>query len=67
MSTTTFFVNSLLKSQGLPKSALFDTQRPTESLNALLNYITKKFLNTKYNFKPYIKPAVQYTQVSFAI
>lgn len=35
LSTAQFVGNSFLKSQGFPKSVMFDTQRPVESLNRL--------------------------------
>lgn len=67
VNTINFFVNSFLKGQGFPKAALFDSTRPTESINSLLNHLSKKLFNAKYNLKPYIKPAVTYVQVNVDI
>jgi hypothetical protein len=62
---TTFqhFINSIMKSQGFPKAALFDPNRPTETITALINHFAKENLNMKISSKQYVKPAVEYVQV----
>lgn len=57
------FVNSIIRSQGLPKSTMFDPTRPTESISALINYLVKTNFQMKVNSKKYVKPAVEYIQV----
>lgn len=62
LSTGQFFVNNFLKGQGVPKSALFDPKRPTESIAALINYFPMKYMNLKMDSMAAIKPAVEYAQ-----
>ncbi|RZB73453.1 uncharacterized protein BDFB_004767 [Asbolus verrucosus] len=59
------FLNSILKSQGYPKSALFDFNRPTETITNIINYMAKDMLKTKVDSKQYVKPAVEYIQELF--
>lgn len=42
---------------------MFDPARPTETLSAFLNFMSKKYLDYKINAKQYVKPAVEYAQV----
>ncbi|KRT79775.1 hypothetical protein AMK59_6652 [Oryctes borbonicus] len=51
MTTFTLFVNNFLKGQGVPKAALLDPTLPNESLTALANYLSKKFLGQKIDSK----------------
>ena len=62
-STVQFFINNFLKGQGIPKAALFDPVHPTETISALLNHLSKRFFGYKYDYKKYVKPAVNYVQV----
>ncbi|KAJ3625974.1 hypothetical protein MTP99_016506 [Tenebrio molitor] len=66
---TTFqhFINSIMKSQGFPKAALFDPNRPTETITALINHFAKENLNMKISSKQYVKPAVEYVQDLFRL
>lgn len=57
------FVNSIIRTQGFPKSTMFDPTRPTESISALINYLVKSNFQMKIDSKKYVKPAVEYTQV----
>ncbi|XP_070170520.1 uncharacterized protein [Polyergus mexicanus] len=54
--------NSFLKSQGFPKTMMFDSTRPTESLTRLANAVAKKYLNMNIDSHQYIKPAIAYFQ-----
>lgn len=67
LSAFQHFINSLLKGQGYPKTTLFDINRPTETITAAVNYFAKHSLNYKLNAKQYVKPAVEYVQVSIEI
>lgn len=56
------FANGFLQSQGFPKSAQLDINRPTESLSGLIDYVARKYLNTKISSIAYIKPGVGYVK-----
>lgn len=60
-------LNGFLKSQGAPKQALFDSQRPSETISNLLDYIARKHLNTKLSTIVYVKPAVSYVKDLFKL
>ncbi|XP_017889842.1 uncharacterized protein LOC108630832 isoform X2 [Ceratina calcarata] len=60
LNTIQFVGNSFLKSQGFPKSAMFDSMRPIESLSRLINAVGKRHLGMKIDSSQYIKPAVAY-------
>ncbi|KAH0956260.1 hypothetical protein HN011_004912 [Eciton burchellii] len=62
LTTAQFVGNSFLKSQGFPKTMMFDATRPTESLIKLANAIAKKYLNMKIDSSQYVKPAIAYFQ-----
>lgn len=62
LANVQFFINSFLKAQGFPKSALFDSAKPTETISALVNYIAKKYFDVKFYSKEYVKSAVAYVQ-----
>ncbi|XP_076295091.1 uncharacterized protein LOC143216149 [Lasioglossum baleicum] len=62
LNTAQFVGNSFLKSQGFPKSAMFDAIRPVESLSRLVNAIAKRHLGMKIDSSQYIRPAVAYVQ-----
>ncbi|EFN89546.1 hypothetical protein EAI_00724 [Harpegnathos saltator] len=62
LSTAQFIGNSFLKSQGFPKSVMFDAQRPTESLTRLANMLGRKYLNMNIDSSQYIRPAIAYFQ-----
>lgn len=56
------FANGFLQSQGFPKSTQLDISRPTESLSSLIDYVVRKYLNTKVASIAYIKPAIGYVK-----
>lgn len=62
--TTTAHVmfNTFLKSQNAPQKALFDPQRPSETISNLLDWIARTHLNTKLSTITYVKPAVKYVK-----
>ncbi|XP_063992357.1 uncharacterized protein LOC135170454 [Diachasmimorpha longicaudata] len=62
LTTAQFVGNSFLKSQGFPKSVLFDPARPSESLTRLVNAGATKYLNMNLDSAKYIKPAMAYLQ-----
>ncbi|XP_029172296.1 uncharacterized protein LOC114941467 [Nylanderia fulva] len=62
LAAAQYIGNSFLRSQGFPKTMMFDTARPTESLTKLTNAMAKKYLNMNINSYQYIKPAVAYFQ-----
>ncbi|OAD56523.1 hypothetical protein WN48_03210 [Eufriesea mexicana] len=67
LSTVQFVGNGFLKSQGFPKSAMFDSTRPVESLSRLVNAVGKRHLGMKMDSLQYIKPAVAYIQELIAL
>ncbi|XP_015585363.1 uncharacterized protein LOC107263061 [Cephus cinctus] len=62
LATGQFMVNSFLKSQGFPKSVMFDPSKPADSLSRLANAVAKRHLNMKIDSSKYIKPAIAYLQ-----
>lgn len=54
--------NTFLQSQGAPKKAQFDPQRPSETISNLLDWIARTHLNTKLSTITYVKPAVKYAK-----
>ncbi|CAL1673607.1 unnamed protein product [Lasius platythorax] len=62
LTAAQYIGNSFLKSQGFPKTMMFDTARPTESLTRLANAVAKKYLNMNIDSYQYVKPAVAYFQ-----
>ncbi|EZA52559.1 hypothetical protein DMN91_002341 [Ooceraea biroi] len=62
LTTAQYVGNSFLKSQGFPKTMMFDATRPTESLTRLANAIAKKYLNMKIDSSQYVRPAIAYFQ-----
>ncbi|KAK9294600.1 hypothetical protein QLX08_010826 [Tetragonisca angustula] len=67
LNTAQFVGNSFLKSQGFPKSAMFDSMRPVESLSRLVNAVGKRHLGMKIDSSQYIKPAVSYVKELIAL
>ncbi|EFA10266.1 hypothetical protein TcasGA2_TC012466 [Tribolium castaneum] len=67
LTTFQHFINSLIKSQGYPKAALFDPSRPTETITALANHFAKETLHMKISSKQYVKPFVEYVQELFRL
>lgn len=59
--------NGFLKSQGVPQNALFDPQRPSETISNLLDYIARQHLHTKLSTIVYVKPAVSYVRDLFKL
>ncbi|XP_076376749.1 uncharacterized protein LOC143259218 [Megalopta genalis] len=62
LNTAQFVGNSFLKSQGFPKTAMFDAMRPVESLSRLVNAVATRHLGMKIDSSQYIRPAVAYVQ-----
>ncbi|XP_014207126.1 uncharacterized protein LOC106638481 [Copidosoma floridanum] len=62
LATAQFIGNSFLKSQGFPKTVMFEPSRPTESLSRLANLVARRHLNMNVDSYQYIKPAVAYVQ-----
>ncbi|KAI4503723.1 hypothetical protein M0802_001126 [Mischocyttarus mexicanus] len=62
LTTVQFVGNSFLKSQGYPRSVMFDANKPTESISRLLNVAARKHLNMKINSSQYVRPAIAYIQ-----
>ncbi|XP_014487465.1 PREDICTED: uncharacterized protein LOC106751149 [Dinoponera quadriceps] len=62
LSTAQFVGNSFLKSQGFPKSAMFDAQRPADSLSRLANMLARKYLSMNIDSSLYVRPAIAYFQ-----
>ncbi|XP_034952300.1 uncharacterized protein [Chelonus insularis] len=62
LTTVQLIGNGFLKSQGFPKTALFDPLKPTESLTRLVNAGAKRYLNMNLDSAKYIRPAVAYAQ-----
>ncbi|XP_076759445.1 uncharacterized protein LOC143428454 isoform X2 [Xylocopa sonorina] len=67
LNTAQFVGNSFLKSQGFPKSAMFDSMKPVESLSRLVNAVGKRHLGIKIESSQYIKPAVAYVKELIAL
>lgn len=59
--------NGFLKSQGFPQNALFDPQRPSETISNLFDYIARQHLHTKLSTIVYVKPAVSYVKDIFKL
>lgn len=55
-------VNGFLQAQGIPKHALFDPQRPSETIAHLVDYIAQHYMQTKFSSLTYVKPAVSYAK-----
>ncbi|XP_018329619.1 uncharacterized protein LOC108739978 [Agrilus planipennis] len=62
VKTIEFVLNNFLKNQQFPKAALFDPERLEETITAIINYASTKYLNQKISAKQYVKPAVQYVR-----
>ncbi|XP_035739648.1 uncharacterized protein LOC118449319 isoform X1 [Vespa mandarinia] len=62
MTTIQFVGNSFLKSQGYPRSVMFDANKPAESISRLLNVAARKHLNMKIDSSQYVGPAIAYIQ-----
>ncbi|XP_075147264.1 uncharacterized protein LOC142221429 [Haematobia irritans] len=60
--TAQFMFNGFLKSQGYPKSTLFDPSKPSETISNLLDHVAKHHLNVKIDSRQYVKPAVGYAK-----
>jgi hypothetical protein len=55
-------VNGFLQSQGFPKKALLDLQRPSETLSNLINYAVNMKLMVSIDSTPYVTPIVGYVK-----
>ncbi|KAL1449722.1 hypothetical protein WDU94_002202 [Cyamophila willieti] len=67
LSTAQMLGNNVLQSQGYPKSALLDSNRPTESTITVVNAVLKKQFGMKVDSSQYIRPAVQYLKDVFKV
>ncbi|KZC14971.1 PREDICTED: uncharacterized protein LOC107193098 [Dufourea novaeangliae] len=67
LNTAQFVGNSFLKSQGFPKSAMFDAMRPVESLSRLVDAVAKRHVGMQVDSSQYIRPAVAYIQELIAL
>lgn len=52
--------NGFLQSQGYPKQAFLDINRPSETLSTLIDTIAQRHLMVKIVSVTYVKPAVNY-------
>lgn len=59
--------NGFLQSQGIPKQALFDPTRPSETLSNLVDHVSRQHLNAKIASITYVKPAVNYMKDLFKL
>ncbi|XP_076235577.1 uncharacterized protein LOC143179979 [Calliopsis andreniformis] len=62
LNTAQFVGNSFLKSQGFPKSAMFDAMRPVDSLSRVVDAVTRRHLGMHFDSSQYIRPAMAYIQ-----
>ncbi|KXJ76431.1 uncharacterized protein LOC134285561 [Aedes albopictus] len=62
VATGQMMANGFLQSQGYPKQALLDIDRPSESISNLIDHVAKKHLQVKINSVTYVKPAVNYVK-----
>ncbi|XP_071556267.1 uncharacterized protein [Temnothorax nylanderi] len=62
LTTIQFVGNSFLKSQGFPKTMMFDATKPAESISRLANGIGKRYLNMNVDSSQYVRPAISYFQ-----
>lgn len=60
--TAQIMLNGFLQSQGIPKTALFDPSRPSETISNLVDHVSRHHLNTKIASITYVKPAVNYVK-----
>jgi len=67
LKTTQFFINSVLKSQGVPEQQLFDPSRATRSIVGIVNFFSQKFINMPIDSTFYIQPVVEYVQEIFRL
>uniref|UniRef100_A0A8D9DYA6 Uncharacterized protein n=1 Tax=Cacopsylla melanoneura TaxID=428564 RepID=A0A8D9DYA6_9HEMI len=67
LSTAQMLGNNVLQSQGYPKSALLDSNRPTESTITVVNAVLKRQFGMKVDSSQYIRPAVQYLKDVFKV
>lgn len=67
IATAQVMINGFLQSQGIPKHALFDPQRPSETIANLVDHIALEYLQTKFKSLTYVKPAVNYAKDLFKL
>ncbi|XP_037047225.1 uncharacterized protein LOC119082013 [Bradysia coprophila] len=65
--TAQLMFNGFLQSQGIPKHALFDPTRPSETLSTLVDHVSRQHLNAKIASITYVKPAVNYVKDLFKL
>lgn len=65
--TAQLMLNGFLQSQGMPKHALFDPNRPSETLSNLVDHVSRQHLNAKIASITYVKPAVNYVKDLFKL
>ncbi|KAK4875066.1 hypothetical protein RN001_011488 [Aquatica leii] len=62
ISTLEGQVNNLLKGRGYPKSALFKSKDPIDSLSSIINYSIEQNFGYKFRSKQYVKPVYEYVK-----
>lgn len=62
LATAQYVGNGFLKSQGFPKSAMFDPAKPAESISRIVDVAAKRYLSMHIDSQQYIKPGVAYFQ-----
>ncbi|XP_012265259.2 uncharacterized protein LOC105691392 isoform X2 [Athalia rosae] len=62
LTTAQYVGNGFLKSQGYPKSVMFDPVKPAESLSRIVDAMAKRYMNMRIDSQKYIKPAIAYFQ-----
>lgn len=61
-ATGQLMFNGFLQSQGFPKKAHLDIQKPSESFSSLINFTVKKYLTVDIDSTPYVMPAISYVK-----
>lgn len=62
LTTVQFVGNSFLKSQGYPKTVMFDANKPSDSITRLLNAVMRRHLGMNIDSSQYVRPAIAYIQ-----
>lgn len=60
--STQIMYNGMLTMLEAPSDALFDPNRPTQSISKSLDFIAQKYLHKKMSTIDYVKPAVAHIQ-----
>ncbi|KAJ2940070.1 hypothetical protein O0L34_g14105 [Tuta absoluta] len=65
LASAQYLINSVIDSQGLPKTAQLNLKKPEKSISALINMVLKKYLDMDTDVSSYVKPAVDYIKQTF--